>query len=70
LSFILIVAIKGKDSRYIKTLALMPLFVLRQVAALLKMKKARKSFLKTRHDRLIFIDDLLGKNGAALPEKP
>jgi cellulose synthase/poly-beta-1,6-N-acetylglucosamine synthase-like glycosyltransferase len=69
-SFILIVAIKGKDSRYIKTLALMPLFVLRQVAALLKMKKARKSFLKTRHDRLIFIDDLLGKNGASPRENP
>lgn len=68
LSFVLIVAIKGKDSRYIKTLALMPLFVLRQVAALLKMKKARKSFLKTRHDRLIFIDDLLGKNGPIPPD--
>jgi hypothetical protein len=38
------------------------------VAALLKRKNARKSFLKTRHDRLIFIDDLLGKNGPTPPD--
>jgi hypothetical protein len=56
--------------RYIKTLALMPLFVLRQVAALLKINRAKKSFMKTQHDRLVFIDDLLGKTGPAMTEKP
>ncbi|HWK04080.1 MAG TPA: glycosyltransferase family 2 protein [Puia sp.] len=59
LSFVLIVIIKGKDIRYIKTLFFLFLFALRQAAALLKIKKARKSFLKTQHSRLIFIDDLL-----------
>jgi hypothetical protein len=37
----------------------MPVFVLRQVAALFKLKKARKSFLPTQHTKLLFIDDLL-----------
>jgi cellulose synthase/poly-beta-1,6-N-acetylglucosamine synthase-like glycosyltransferase len=70
LSFVVIIAIKGKDVRYIKTLALMPLFVLRQVAALLKINKAKKSFMKTQHDRLVFIDDLLDTTGPAMREKP
>lgn len=61
LSFTIIVAIKGKDMRFIKTLFLLPLFAFRQVIALFKIKKARKSFLKTQHSRLVYIDDLIQK---------
>lgn len=61
LSFVAIVAIKGKDIRYIKTMALLPFFVFRQFMALLKLKRAKKSFLKTEHSQLIYIDDLLKK---------
>ena len=64
LSFIGIVAVKGKSVKYITALLSMPLFVLRQVAALAKIKKAKKSFLKTEHTEVIFIDDLLKKEPA------
>jgi cellulose synthase/poly-beta-1,6-N-acetylglucosamine synthase-like glycosyltransferase len=59
LSFALIVAVKGKDLRFMKTFFLLPLFVFQQVMALLKLKKAKKSFLKTEHSSLVYIDDLL-----------
>jgi hypothetical protein len=41
---------------------MIPFFVLRQVMALFKMGKAKKSFLKTQHTELVFIDDILKKN--------
>ncbi len=59
LSFIAIIAVKGKSPKYLGALFSMPLFVLRQVAALFKIKAAKKSFLKTEHTQVIFIDDLL-----------
>jgi cellulose synthase/poly-beta-1,6-N-acetylglucosamine synthase-like glycosyltransferase len=59
LTFVLIVAIKGRNPAYLRTLLMLPLFVLRQMMALLKLKKARKSFMKTEHTKLIYIDDLL-----------
>ena len=59
LSFICIVAMKGKSIRYMQAFFMMPLFILRQSVALLNIKKAKKSFLKTQHTKLIFIDDLL-----------
>jgi cellulose synthase/poly-beta-1,6-N-acetylglucosamine synthase-like glycosyltransferase len=61
LSFITIVVIKGRDTRFLLTFMLLPLFAFRQVLALLKLKKAKKSFMKTQHSRLVFIDDLLKK---------
>jgi cellulose synthase/poly-beta-1,6-N-acetylglucosamine synthase-like glycosyltransferase len=62
LSFIAIVVVKGKSIQYLQALCMLPLFVLRQVAALMKIKKAKTSFLKTQHTKLVFIDDLLGAN--------
>lgn len=59
LSFAVIVAVKGKDIRFMKTFFTLPLFVFQQVMALLKLKKAKKSFLKTEHSSLVFIDDLI-----------
>lgn len=61
LSFITIVIIKGKDIRFLKTFLLLPLFAWRQALALLKLKKAKKSFLKTQHSQLVYIDDILKK---------
>lgn len=61
LSFATIVAVKGKDIRYAKTFFMLPLFVFQQVMALFKLKKAKKSFLKTEHSSLVYIDELLKK---------
>jgi cellulose synthase/poly-beta-1,6-N-acetylglucosamine synthase-like glycosyltransferase len=61
LSFIGIVAVKGNSPKYLQALFSMPFFVLRQMAALFKIKKAKGSFLKTEHTKVIFIDELLGK---------
>ena len=58
-SFVAIVIVKGKDFRFIQTLFIIPVFALRQTVALLKIKKAKKSFLKTQHSKLVFIDDLI-----------
>jgi hypothetical protein len=62
LSFVGIVLLKGKSVKYVHALFMIPLFVLRQVAALLKIKQANKAFLKTQHTKLVFIDDLLKRN--------
>jgi cellulose synthase/poly-beta-1,6-N-acetylglucosamine synthase-like glycosyltransferase len=59
LSFAVIVLVRGKDVRFLRTLFLIPLFALRQIAALLKISKAKKSFLKTEHSSLVYIDDLV-----------
>ena len=61
LSFIAIIAIKSKDIRFIITLFMMPVFIFRQMVALLKLGKAKKSFMKTQHSKLVFIDDLIKK---------
>lgn len=59
LSFIGIVALKSKSVKYLQALVMMPFFVLRQVAALLKISKAKTSFLKTQHTKLVYIDDVM-----------
>jgi len=59
LSFVGIVAVKGKSPKYLQALFSMPFFVLRQVVALFQIKKAKGSFLKTEHTKVIFIDELL-----------
>lgn len=61
LSFIAIVAVKSKDARFIRTIFVLPAFVFRQMIALLKLGKAKKSFLKTQHTKLVYIDDLIKK---------
>ena len=58
-SFVGIVAMKGKSLRFLKPLVMLPFFVLRQVSALLKMNRAKKSFLKTQHSKVLFIDEVL-----------
>ncbi|MEJ7735791.1 MAG: glycosyltransferase family 2 protein [Chitinophagaceae bacterium] len=59
ISFFLIISAKTNDKKLLSTVFYMPLFILRQVFALLKMGKANKSFLKTEHTKIVFIEDLL-----------
>jgi len=59
LSFFLIVIMKGRNISFVMTIFKLPLFILRQMLALLKIKNAKKEFLKTKHTKLLYIDDLL-----------
>jgi cellulose synthase/poly-beta-1,6-N-acetylglucosamine synthase-like glycosyltransferase len=59
LSFVLIVLTQSSQKGMEKALLFIPVIVFRQVAALLKIKKAKKEFLKTEHVKVIYIDDLL-----------
>ncbi|MBN8876950.1 MAG: glycosyltransferase [Sphingobacteriales bacterium] len=58
-AFAAIVLIKGKDARFLATFFKLPLFAGRQFLALIKVRKAKKSFLKTQHTSLVYIDDLI-----------
>lgn len=64
LSFIGIIVTKSKNKAVVRSLFFMPLFVLRQFLALFKIRKANKSFLKTEHTKIIYIDDLLSNETA------
>lgn len=59
LSFVLIVISQSRQKGMASALFYIPVFVMRQVIALLNMKKASHSFLKTEHTRVIYIEDLL-----------
>lgn len=58
-SFYLIVGIRSRWNREIMgTFLLLPAFAARQFAALLKIKQARKSFLKTQQEQVMYIEDV------------
>lgn len=59
LNFVLIVATQSRQEGMVRALVHMPKMILRQSASLLKIKKANKSFLKTEHRKIIYIEDLL-----------
>lgn len=60
ISYILIVRVRaGRNYRFSRTLLQLPRFIFRQVLATLKIKQAKKSFMKTRHTKLVYITDLL-----------
>lgn len=61
ISFTIIVSMKTHDKKMVQSILFLPLLVIRQVFALLKMKRADKSFLKTEHTKLVYIEDLIGK---------
>ncbi|HEY0356268.1 MAG TPA: glycosyltransferase family 2 protein, partial [Flavisolibacter sp.] len=64
LSFVMIVMIRDKEKRLAGTLLMIPVFMARQAFAFLKMGRANKSFLKTRHSKVVFIDEVLGNQTA------
>ncbi len=59
LNFILIIATQSKQKGMLQAVVHIPKVVLRQIRSLLKIKSAQKSFLKTEHTNIIYIDDLL-----------
>jgi cellulose synthase/poly-beta-1,6-N-acetylglucosamine synthase-like glycosyltransferase len=63
LGFVLIVITQSRQKGVDKALLHLPLVVIRQFKALFKMNKAKSSFLKTEHTKVLYIDELL-KNGS------
>lgn len=61
LSFVLIVLTQSRQKGMAEALFFVPVFVLRQVKALLKIKQAGKSFLKTEHTKVLYIEDILNE---------
>ena len=59
LTFILIIITQSKQKGVASGLLYLPKFVFRQMLALVKIKKATKSFLKTDHNVIVYIDDIL-----------
>lgn len=59
LTFILIVLTQSSQKGMAQALLYIPVIVWRQMMALLKIKKAKTSFLKTEHAKIIYIDDVL-----------
>lgn len=59
INFVLIIATQSTQSGMVKALIHTPKMILRQSASLFKLKKANKSFLKTEHRKIIYIEDLL-----------
>jgi len=59
LSFILIIITQSKEKKIVQSLAYIPKILILQVKALFKIKHANKSFLKTEHHNIIYIDELL-----------
>ena len=64
LNFILIIATQSKQKGMFKSLIFIPLMVTRQLRSLLKIKSAKSAFLKTEHQHIIYIEELL-KNEAS-----
>nr|WP_308463749.1 glycosyltransferase [Chitinophaga nivalis] len=60
-SYFIIVAVMSKDKRIYGSLYYLPLFLLRQVKAILKIKAAGKTFLKTENNRVIYIEEVLNR---------
>lgn len=63
LSFILIVLTQSRQKGMYMAIFYIPVVMLRQISALLKIKRASKDFLKTDHTKVIYIEELL-KNEA------
>lgn len=58
-SFVIIVLTQSRQPGMHKAFLYIPILVFRQLKALLKIKKAKKTFLKTEHVRIIYIEELL-----------
>lgn len=63
IGFILIVRLKTREDRYLKALKGLPQFLFAQVLASLQTGKAKRSFMKTTHHHVVYIDDILNKHG-------
>lgn len=59
INFILTIATQSRQGGMLQSLKHIPLLVFSQLKSFLKIKKAKRDFLKTEHKRIIYIDDLL-----------
>jgi len=59
LNFILIIASQSKQKGMLQSLIFIPLMVTRQLKSLFKIKSAKSDFLKTEHQNIIYIEELL-----------
>lgn len=62
-TFFAIVGVMSSDPRILKALLYLPVFVYFQAKALLGIKKAGKTYLKTENTQMVYIDDLLKSGG-------
>ena len=58
-TFILTIATKSRQKGMLQAVKHLPLLLFSQLKSLLHIKKAKQNFLKTEHQRIIYIDDLL-----------
>jgi cellulose synthase/poly-beta-1,6-N-acetylglucosamine synthase-like glycosyltransferase len=58
-NFILTIATQSRQKGMLQAVKHIPLLIISQLKALAKMKKAKQSFLKTEHKKIIYIDELL-----------
>ncbi|RAJ06951.1 cellulose synthase/poly-beta-1,6-N-acetylglucosamine synthase-like glycosyltransferase [Chitinophaga skermanii] len=61
-SFFAIVTVMSKDSGIFKAMFFLPIFVWRQVKALLRFNDAKRNFLRTANTKVVYIDEILKKN--------
>lgn len=61
ISFFGIVLMMANDPRMFSTLLHVPMVVLRQASAFLKIRRANKSFLQTQNNRVMYIEDVLNR---------
>lgn len=59
LSYLVILTRNSENKGTIRSLIYVPKFLLILISSLLGLKKAEKTFLKTNHDHVIYIDDIL-----------
>ena len=59
LSFLAIISLNTDHSTVLRTVIFIPVVILRQVRALFRSGAARKALLKTRHSKVVYIEELL-----------
>lgn len=59
INFLLIVATQSQQRGILSAVVHLPYMIFKQIKSLLKIKQAKKSFLKTEHRKIIYIEDLL-----------
>ena len=59
LSFITIISMNTPDRTFFKTILYIPVLIFHQVRALFKLHASKKTLLKTRHSKVIYIEELL-----------
>ena len=59
LSFITIITLNVPDKVVFKTIIYIPVLIFHQVRALFKLRASKKALLKTRHSKIIYIEELL-----------